>query len=149
MEQTYRKMVETKQRGFLTFPGTVIAAAKLEMNRPEEALNFLEELEQLAIETHQQMFMSEMHRLRAEALARLKPTDPAIGDEYRRALQLARSQGAWMLELRAATSFATWLARAQRTREAREMLEPVSRRMPEPVENAETRAAEVVLAELR
>ena len=99
------------RRGFLTFPGTVIAAAKLEMGKIEDALSFLDELEQLGIETHQQMFLSELHRLRAQGLARLDPGDQRIGEQYQRAVQLAHRQGARMLELRAASSFAAWLAR--------------------------------------
>ena len=36
------------------------------MGRLEEALNFLDELQLLSVETHQQLFISYFHRLRAE-----------------------------------------------------------------------------------
>ena len=142
-------MIEGKQRGFLTFPGTLIAAAKLEMGQVEEALNFLDELEHLALETHQQMFVSELHRLRAEALARLDPADRRVDEEHRRAVDLARTQGAWMLELRAGRSYATWLASIGREREGYGVLQLVYGRMPEEVESAEVRAAKALLEELR
>ena len=149
MEATYYKLIEGKQRGFLTFPGTVIAAAKLEMGQVEETLNFLDELEQLALDTHQQMFVSELHRLRAEALARLDPADRRIEEEHRRAVELARTQGAWMLELRAARSYAARLASTGREREGYGVLQLAHERMPEEVESAEVRTAKALLDELR
>jgi hypothetical protein len=149
METTYRKMIVSGQRGFLTFPGTFIAAAKLEMGQVEEALNFLDELEQLAVETHQQMFVSELHRLRAEALARLDPADRRVDEQHRRAVDLARTQGAWMLELRAGRSYAAWLASAGREREGYDVLQRVHERMPEALDSAEVRAAKALLEELR
>jgi class 3 adenylate cyclase len=149
MEATYYKLIEGKQRGFLTFPGTLIAAAKLEMGQVEQALNFLDELEQLALQTHQQMFVSELHRLRAEALTRLDPADRRVDEEHRRAVDLARTQGAWMLELRAGRSYAAWLASRGREREGYGVLQLVHERMPEGVESAEVRAAKALLEELR
>lgn len=149
MEATYRKMAESKQRGFLTFPGGLIAAAKLEMGRVEEALNFLDEVEQLAVDTHQQMFVSELHRLRAEALARLDPADRRVDEQYRRALQLASTQGAWMLELRAGRSYAAWLASRGRQREGHGVLQLVYQRMAEEADSSEVRAAKALLEELR
>ena len=124
-------------------------AAKLEMGQVEETLNFLDELEQLALDTHQQMFVSELHRLRAEALARLDPADRRIDEEHRRAVELARTQGAWMLELRAGRSYAAWLASAGREREGYGVLARVHERMPEAVDSAEVRAAKALLEELR
>jgi len=148
MEAIYRKFVGAKQRGFLTFPGTVIAAAKLEMGRLEEALNFLDELQQLALETHQQMFISDLHRLRAEALNRLAPRDPRIEEEYRRAVHISRAQGARMLELRAATSFASWMAASNRRREGYGLLKPIYGRMTEGLATRELQAAKTLLGQL-
>jgi class 3 adenylate cyclase/tetratricopeptide (TPR) repeat protein len=148
MEAIYRKFVGAKQRGFLTLPGTVIAAAKLEMGRVEDALNFLDELQQLAVETHQQMFISDLHRLRAEALRRLDPRDPRIEEEYGRALHLARAQGARMLELRAAAGFVSWMAASDRHREGHRLLKPIYERMPEGLASPELQAAKALLGQL-
>jgi predicted ATPase len=106
MEAGFRKLQEMKQRLYLTFLGTLLASTKLEMGRTEDALNFLEELQLLSVETHQQLFIPDLHRLRAEALYRLDPRSPRIETEYRIALQLAREQGALALELRAAGGLA-------------------------------------------
>ena len=148
MEAVFRRFAGAKQRGFLTFPGTVIAAAKLEMGRVEEALNFLDELQQLAIETHQQMFIPDLHRLRAEALSRLDPGDPRIDEEYRRGLELARSQGARMLELRLAASAASRMAASNRHREGYRLLKPVYERITEGFTTPELQAAQGLLRQL-
>src|SRR5262249_16006597 len=68
MEAAFCKLQEVKQRAYLTFLGTLLASAKLEMGRTEDTLNFLDELLQLSLETHQQMFIPDLHRVRAEAL---------------------------------------------------------------------------------
>jgi hypothetical protein len=65
------------------------------MNRTEEVLNLLDEIEQLSIETHQQMFIPDLHRLRAEALRRLDRRHEGIEQQYRLALRLARQRGAF------------------------------------------------------
>jgi len=116
MEAGFRKLQEMNQRLYLTFLGTLLANAKLEMGRTEDALNYLEELLFL-VKTHQQLFIPDLHRLRAEALRRLDPRGPRIEAEYRMALQLAREQGALALELRAAGGLATFLAASGRTSE--------------------------------
>lgn len=148
MEAVFRRFVGAKQRGFLTFPGTVIAAAKLEMGRVEEALNFLDEVQQLAIETHQQMFISDLHRLRAEALSRIDRRDPRIDEEYGRALLLAHTQGAHMLELRAATGFASRMAASDRHQEGYRLLQPVYERMTEGFTTRDLQAAKTLLEQL-
>ena len=117
METSFRSLQEMKERLYLTFLGTLLARAKLEMRRTEEALNFLDELQLLSVETHQQFFVPDLYRLRAEALHRLDPKSPRIEAEYRMALQLAREQGALALELRAACGLATRLAANGRTSE--------------------------------
>ena len=92
MEAGFRKLQEMKQRIYLTFLGTLLACAKLEMGRTEDALNFLEELQHFSVESHQQLFVPDLHRLRAEALQRLDPKNPRVEAEYRTALQLALTQ---------------------------------------------------------
>ena len=114
MEASFRSLQESKVQLHLTFLGTLMAGTRLEMGRTEEALNFLDELQLLSVETHQQLFIPDLHRLRAEALHRIDPKSPRIESEYRIALQLAREQGALALELRAARGLATRLATSGR-----------------------------------
>jgi hypothetical protein len=115
------------------------------MRRTEEALNFLDELQLLSVETHQQFFVPDLYRLRAEALHRLDPKSPRIEAEYRTALQLAREQGALALELRAAGGLATRLAESGRTSEGAAILRPVFDRFTEGLATPDLRAAKALL----
>jgi len=115
------------------------------MGRTEEALNFLEELQLLSVETHQQLFVPDLHRLRAEALHRLDPKSPRIEVEYGMALQLAREQGALALELRAARGLATRLAASGRTDEGAAFLRPVFDRFTEGLATPDLQAAKALL----
>ena len=125
MEAAYRELLEAKQRAYLTFLGTLVAGAWLETGQAERALQFLDEVQQLSVETQQLMFMPDLHRLRAEALSRLASDSRHVEDEYQLALRLARRQGALALELRAATGLARWLAETKRHEQGREVLQPI------------------------
>jgi hypothetical protein len=115
------------------------------MGRTEETLNFLDELQLLSVETHQKLFVPDIHRLRAEALDRLDPKNPRIEAEYRMALQLAQEQGALALELRAAGGLATRLAARGRTSEGMALLRPVFDRFTEGLKTPDLRAAKTLL----
>jgi hypothetical protein len=145
MEASFRGLQESKVQLHLTFLGTLLASTKLEMGRTEEALNFLEELQLQSVETHQQLFVPDLYRLRAEAIHRLDPKNPRVEAEYGLALQLAREQGALALELRAAGGLATRLAARGRTDEGKALLRPVFDRFTEGLETPDLRAAKTLL----
>jgi predicted ATPase len=148
METVYHRLMEAKQRGYLTFLGTVLADAKLEMGRVEDALNLLDEVHQLSVESHQQMFLSELHRVRAEALRRIDPKSDRIGSEFHTALELARQQGALSLELRAAMGLASWLADTKRHKDGSAVLSPIYRKITEGFNTPDLKAANALLKEL-
>jgi predicted ATPase len=148
MEVVFRHLQQIGQRAYLTFLGTQIATAKLAMGRIEDTLNFLEELQQLSVETHQLMFSSELHRLRAEALRRLDPRSERIEGEYRTALQVARRQGTQALELRAACGLAGRLAEIGQAQEGWKLLCPVFEQFQEGLATPDLRAAKALLNSL-
>jgi hypothetical protein len=148
METEFRNFLHAKQRAYLTFLGTLVAGAKLEVGRTEEVLNLLDEIEQLSIETHQQMFIPDLHRLRAEALRRLDRRHEGIEQQYRVALRIARQQGAPALELRAATGLASWLAEAARRKEAHDLLRPVYDKFTEGLGTRDLKTARMLLDQL-
>lgn len=145
MEASFRSLQEMKVQLHLTFLGTLLARTRLEMGRTEDALNFLEELQLMSAETHQQLFIPDVHRLRAEALHKLDPKNPRIDAEYRVALQLAREQGALALELRAAAGLATRLAAGGRADEGKALLRPVFDRFTEGLATPDLQAAKALL----
>jgi len=148
MEVVFRHLQQIGQRAYLTFLGTQIATAKLAMGRIEDTLNFLEELQQLSVETHQLMFSSELHRLRAEALRRLDPRSERIEAEYSTALQVARRQGTPALELRATCGLAGRLAEIGQAQEGWKLLCPVFEQFQEGFATPDLRAAKALLNSL-
>ena len=71
--------------------------------------------------------LSELLRMRADVLARGRYSDSdEVERTFRAAIESARSQGALMPELRAATSLAGYLAETERRSEARELLRSYS-----------------------
>jgi hypothetical protein len=115
------------------------------MGRTEDALNFLDELQLLSVDTHRQLLIPDLHRVRAEALLRLDPKSSRVDAEYRLALQLAREQAALALVLRAASGLASCLAASGRTREGAALLRPVFDRFTEGLATPELRAAKALL----
>lgn len=145
METVFRQLMAAKERGYLTFLGTALANAKLEMGQVEAAMNLLDEVQLLSVETHQQMFLSDLHRVRAEALRSIDPKSERIGPEFQTALEIARRQGALALELRAATGLAGWLADSGRRAEGHGLLSPVYRRMTEGFGTPDLKVAKLLL----
>jgi predicted ATPase len=145
MEASIRSLQEMKVHLHLTFLGTLLASTKLEMGRAEEALNFLEELQLLSVESQQQLFVPDLHRVRAEVLLRLDPKNPRVEAEYSTALQLAREQGALALELRAACGLAKRLAASGRTNDGTALLRPVFDRFTEGLATPDLQAAKALL----
>jgi predicted ATPase len=85
---------------------------------------------------------SELHRQRAQILVALNPSNAGEAEScLKKAIEVARGQGAKSLELRAATSLAE-LWRAQgRLDEARGLLQPICRWFDEGAETADLKRA--------
>jgi hypothetical protein len=145
MEESLRSLLEMREPMHLTFLGGLLVRTKLEMGRTEEALDVLEKLQLVSVETHQRLFVPDLHRLRAEALHRLDPNGLHIEEEYLSALQLAREQGALALELRAAHGLANRLAGSGRANEGKALLRPVYDRFTEGLATPDLRAAKALL----
>jgi predicted ATPase len=75
--------------------------------------------------TSQRAYDSEHARLQAEVLSAQAETVEAAEVQYRRALSVAREQGAKWLELRAARAYSHYMLKHGRTEEAHHLLEPV------------------------
>jgi predicted ATPase/class 3 adenylate cyclase len=114
----------------------------------EEGFAALGEALAIVERTGERNYEAELHRLEGEL--RLKREEPAEEAEscFRRALDIARRQGARSLELRAASSLARVLAGRDRRDEARTTLGDVYRRFTEGFDTADLRAAETLLKEL-
>jgi predicted ATPase/class 3 adenylate cyclase len=118
-----------------------------------EGLVLLDEAEAAVQHTNERYWEAEIYRLRGQLLlAASDPAAPAVvrsAEEcYRRALEVARRQGARSLELRAAVSLSRLWQAADRHDEARELLAPIYEWFTEGLDHPELREAAALLDEL-
>jgi predicted ATPase/DNA-binding winged helix-turn-helix (wHTH) protein len=127
-----------------------VTEALIRVGRIGEALSALE-VESRVDEAETRWGIAELLRLKGELL--LSQDAPGAvaeaEDRFRRALDLARRQGALSWELRAATSFARLLRDQGRSADAKGVLQPVYDRFTEGFETADLTAAKVLLRDLR
>ena len=116
-----------------------------------EAHTLIEEALEWSERSEERWFMAELLRIRGEIL--MVGGSPAAVDAaercYRRALDLARRQGALSWELRSATSLARSLQQQGKIDEAQELLSSVYGRFAEGFETSDLRAARTLLSDLR
>jgi len=127
----------------------LITEACLESGAALEGLALLDEAEAAVQQTNERYWEAEIYRLRGQLLlATAEPAAPASAEEcYRRALEVARRQGARSLELRAAVSLSRLWQAADRNDEARELLAPIYEWFTEGLDHPELREAAALLDE--
>jgi tetratricopeptide (TPR) repeat protein len=104
--------------------------------------------EALGMPTDERLFEPELHRLRAELLARQNGAPTTVEASFREAIELARRQAARSLELRAATSYARWLQLGGRGDEGRQHLDEVCRWFSAASDTRDLDEARTLLGEL-
>jgi class 3 adenylate cyclase/tetratricopeptide (TPR) repeat protein len=102
----------------------VLARAYGRRGAPEEGLQVIAEALAWSEETGSHFFDAELHRHRAGLLLRMQCMDKAE-QSYRKALKVARGQGARMWELRAACDLAAMLRDHGQQAEAHDLLAPI------------------------
>jgi predicted ATPase/class 3 adenylate cyclase len=111
-----------------------------------EGLEAVDEGLALAKLTDERLWLAELHRVRAGLLLCQAAANGVEAErELKSALEVARSQGARMLELRAACTLARLLAEARRRTEAFELLRPACAAITEGRDNADVVAARSLL----
>ena len=76
------------------------------MNEPEQALAVVEQASVAALQNHERWWDAELHRLRGDLMLARGAAATDAEAAYHRAIEIARTQGARSLELRAAMSLA-------------------------------------------
>ncbi len=102
----------------------VLARAYGRCGAPEEGLRVIEESLAWTEGTGSRFFNAELYRIQAELLQLMRGRDEAERS-YRRALEIAREQGARMWELKSACDLAEMLREQKRHAEARDLLVPI------------------------
>jgi predicted ATPase len=126
-----------------------LAEACLLYGRREEGLSAVREALAEVEETEARYYEAELDRLQGELLlASKQPEEKRAEASFRKAVAVAREQGAQSWELRAATSLARLLARQGKREEARGLLAPVYGRFTEGFGTADLKEAKSLLADL-
>jgi tetratricopeptide (TPR) repeat protein len=127
---------------------TWLAEACAALGQPHAGLNRLDEAAQLITVTGERLYKAELHRVRGDLL-RAAADRSAAELSYRQAIAVAERQGAKLLELRTATSYARLMRDQGRVGEAYDLLAPVYGWFTEGFDTADLKEATGLLNELR
>jgi DNA-binding response OmpR family regulator len=130
---------------WLPHHGTLLAECYATAGNFTRSHEVIAEAQAHASETGAKVWDSELHRLRGRLLMRVRGSASEIDSCFREALTTARRQRAKLLELRAATSFADWLAQNGRRAQAREILVPIYQSFSERTDCVDVREAKELL----
>jgi len=126
---------------------SIAARAYALANEPNQALMCLGEATTLARETGEHHWLAELHRMKGEMLlASPDESSAAAESSIRQAIEIARSQDAKLLELRAATILVRMTVGTEHAADARRELEAVYRWFSEGFETEDLRTAAQILA---
>jgi predicted ATPase len=128
---------------------SLLAEAYGQAGQPEAGLQVLDEALTLVAATEERWWEAELHRLKGVLLLQLPNSDVSPAEAcFQRALDVAHSQQARSLELRAALSLSRlWQQQGQRAA-ARELLAPLYGWFTEGFDTADLKEAKLLLAEL-
>ena len=127
----------------------LLAQACEALDRPQEAWEALAEGLDIAEAMAERWYEAELHRQKGDWIAAHRPADTAEAEGYlKRALQIARAQGAKLWELRAATSLGRLWRDQGKRHEARELLAPVYGWFTEGFNTRDLKDAKTLLDEL-
>jgi predicted ATPase len=135
----------------LDVPACLVALARgyLELGRAREGLDVLAGALMEVDRTGQRYYEAELHRLQGELRLALSEDPPGDAeDAFHRAVEIARHQGAKLLELRVTLSLGRWLQRQGRTEEARERLTEIYSWFTKGFDAEDLREARALLDEL-
>jgi predicted ATPase len=128
---------------------SLLAEAYMETGRLDEGLSALTEALAAADEHKNRQYEAEMHRLKGELLLTQDESNaPEAQRCFRRAVEIARKQGAKSWELRATISLARLLRKTDRREEARTMLAEIYNWFTEGFDTADLKDAKKLLDEL-
>jgi DNA-binding SARP family transcriptional activator len=135
--------------GSACFPlDTVHTEAMAETGDVDGALQNIDTLLAMSERSHTPFWDAEFYRLRGKTLAHEQPDDPECEMWMRHAVDLARSQGAVMLELRAATTLARHLQQSDSQAEAAADLDTILSGLPADPDVGDIREARDLMTQL-
>jgi class 3 adenylate cyclase/predicted ATPase len=128
---------------------TLLADAYSRSGQVSQALTSIENANQAVELVGERWWHADVQRVRGELVLAQSPEKPSEAENsFKSAVEIARSQGAKSLELRAATSLARLLRHQNRSEEAQQLLAPVYDWFNEGHETADLQKAKTLIEEL-
>jgi predicted ATPase len=152
--------IEEMQRGIVAKQATgaqlkvpyylsLLAMAHARVGEPARAAPLVGEALERIEKTGERWFEAEAYRIKGEVVLRFADPDQAEADRcFRRAIEVARNQGAKLWELRAASSLARLWTKQGKRAQARDLLAPVYAWFTEGFDTADLKDARALLDEL-
>jgi predicted ATPase len=125
----------------------MLAQACGKIGQTEEGLDLLAEALATADQNGEHFYEAEIHRLKGELLLMQGETEAEVEKHYRRAIEVARQQGARSWELRATMGLCRLWQRQGRREEAQQLLAEIYGWFTEGSDTADLREARVLLKE--
>ncbi len=147
LESAFEEFLGGGNRLFLTFYIAEQAKEFLRLGRFSEAVEAHKRALDFVAATSERWAEAELYRIEGD-LQLAESDDQKADASYRRAIEVAREQGARLLELRAATSLAGLWHRQGETGQARDLLTPIYGWFTEGFDTADLKDAKAVLDKL-
>jgi predicted ATPase len=151
IEQTQKGLADLRSTGAQRsqpYYHALLAEAYGKTDSPEEGLNLLSEAFSFLHEKSERWWETDLYRLKGELLLKLNDTEPGIEESFRKAIEIARSQSAKSLELRAVMSLCRLLRKQGKKDEARHMLSEIYCWFTEGFDTTDLREAKAFLGDL-
>jgi predicted ATPase len=145
MEEAFPHLVNEQ---FYKFLGATLAEARFDAGRVTDALALVDHAVNTGEGPASGLYVPEIHRLRGVFLGSLGSPSEEVERAFRTALEIAEEQGALLLKLRAATSFARLWRDQGKVQQARELLAPVYGWFTEGFDTRDLKEAKALLEEL-
>jgi predicted ATPase len=140
--------VESGARVRLPYYFSLLARAYAKVGRLNEGLKALEHALKIAAQNNEHWWDAELHRLRGELMLLQGESVEVVEQVFRRSIEIAGTQGAKSLELRAATSLARlWLVNS-RFVEVKQLFIPLYEWFSEGFDTPDLQTARVLIAQL-
>jgi len=147
MSEELARLRANGDEDFLPYSLLLLAEAHGEVGQTAVALGLVDEALVRVERTEERLFEAELHRLKGELLLVSSGADQAEAC-LRRAIEIARAQGAKLWELRAATSLARLWAGQGKRAQVHALLAPVYGWFTEGFDTADLKEAKALLNEL-
>jgi tetratricopeptide (TPR) repeat protein len=148
LRKAIREFTETGARLRLPAYFSLLARACQRAGQVDEGLEAIELGLTESLQNNERSWDAELHRLRGEFMGSQGADTNEIEAAYRRAIEIAQSQQARSLELRAATSLARLWQATGRSAAARQLLTPLYSWFTEGFDTPDLEAARTLIAQL-